>query len=176
MSTLWFREAKIDWRCSLWLLVSVAVVALDRITKLLVYDTFYTGEIRPITSFFSLVLTYNTGAAFSFLANAGGWQRIFFVVISIAACLLFLWLLLRGGSRLFSLSLALIIGGALGNLWDRLQLGRVIDFLLFHYQGWHYPAFNIADAAICVGAVLLIADGLMQRKRRILEDDDGAAT
>ncbi len=160
-----------EWRRATWLLVALAVIVLDRVTKLWVYETFYTGETRPITSFFSLILTFNTGAAFSFLANAGGWQRIFFVVISVAACLLFLWLLLRGGNKLFSFSLALIIGGALGNLWDRLQLGRVIDFLLFHYQGWSYPAFNVADAAITVGAVLLIADGLLQRKRRGSEED-----
>ncbi|MDR1529814.1 MAG: signal peptidase II [Burkholderiales bacterium] len=168
----WLQKRHIDWRRSFWLLVSVVVIVFDRITKFWVYETFYTGEIRPVTSFFSLVLTFNTGAAFSFLADAGGWQRIFFVVISVAACLLFFWLLLRGGSRLFSFSLVLIIGGALGNLWDRLQLGRVIDFLLFHYHNWHYPAFNVADAAITIGAILLIIDGLSQRKRRIFEDDD----
>lgn len=170
MTGSWLNITNIEWRRSTWLLIALAVVALDRVTKLWAYETFYTGEIRPITSFFSLILTFNTGAAFSFLAHAGGWQRIFFIVISVVACLLFLWLLLRGGSKLFSLSLALIIGGALGNLWDRLQLGRVIDFLLFHYQGWSYPAFNVADAAITIGAVLLIADGLRKRKHHAYGD------
>jgi signal peptidase II len=168
----WSKEARYEWRKGGWLLVSVLVIVLDRLTKLWVYETFYTGEVRPVTSFFSLILTFNTGAAFSFLAGAGGWQRSFFVVISVVACLAFSWLLLRGGSRWFSLGLALIIGGALGNLWDRVALGRVIDFLLFHYQHWSYPAFNIADSAIVVGAALLIADGLRQRKHAVYEDDE----
>ncbi len=168
----WTKAAHYDWRKSGWLLVSVLVIVLDRLTKLWVYETFYSGEVRPVTSFFSLILTFNTGAAFSFLAGAGGWQRTFFVVIGVVACLVFLWLLLRGGSRGFSLGLALIIGGALGNLWDRIALGRVIDFLLFHYQQWSYPAFNVADSAIIVGALLLIVDGLRQRKRAVYEDDE----
>ncbi|MCL2297871.1 MAG: signal peptidase II [Proteobacteria bacterium] len=166
----WSKDARYDWNKGWWLLISVLVVVFDRLTKLWVYETFYSGEIRPVTSFFSLILTFNTGAAFSFLAGAGGWQRPFFVVISVVACLAFSWLLLRGGSRRFSLGLVLIIGGALGNLWDRIAYGRVIDFLLFHYQQWSYPAFNIADSAIVVGAVLLFADGLRQRKYAVYED------
>jgi signal peptidase II len=114
--------------------------------------------------FFSLVLTFNTGAAFSFLAAASGWQRWFFAVIAAGASTLIVWLLRRGGSALYCLGLALILGGALGNLWDRLVLGHVVDFLLFHYRGWSYPAFNVADSAITVGAVLLIVDSFRARR------------
>jgi signal peptidase II len=167
----WAKNARYEWRKSGWLLASVLIVVLDRLTKLWIYETFYSGEVRPLTTFFSLILTFNTGAAFSFLAGAGGWQRSFFVVVSIVACLALLWLLLRGGSRWFSLGLALIVGGALGNLWDRIVFGRVIDFLLFHYQQWSYPAFNIADSAIVVGAALVIIDGIRQRKYAVHEDD-----
>ena len=116
-----------------------------------------------MTSFFSLVLTYNTGAAFSFLAGADGWQRWLFAAIAVAASLLIVWLLRRGGDALYCLGLALIMGGALGNLWDRLTLGKVVDFLLFHYERWSYPAFNVADSAITVGAALLIADSFRAR-------------
>ncbi|MDR2172704.1 MAG: signal peptidase II [Burkholderiales bacterium] len=168
----WSKGARYEWSKSWWLLVSVLVIALDRLTKLWVYETFYSGEVRPVTSFFSLILTFNTGAAFSFLAGAGGWQRPFFIVISIVVCLVLLWWLLRGGSRRLSLGLVLIIGGALGNLWDRIAYGRVIDFLLLHYQQWSYPAFNIADSAIVVGAVLLFADSMRQRKYAAYEDDE----
>ncbi|MDR2710233.1 MAG: signal peptidase II [Burkholderiales bacterium] len=168
----WSKAAHYEWRKSRWLLVSVLVIALDQLSKWWVVGTFYHGEVRPVTSFFSLILTFNTGAAFSFLAGAGGWQRSFFAIVSVVACLVFAWLLLRSGSRWFSLGLALIIGGALGNLWDRIALGKVTDFLLFHYQQWSYPAFNIADSAITVGAALLIVDGLRQRKRAVYEDDD----
>lgn len=168
----WSKDAHFDWRKGGWLLVSALVIVLDRLTKLWVFENFYSGEVRPITSFFSLILTFNSGAAFSFLAGAGGWQRTFFVIITVAVCLALLWLLLRGGGRQFSLALVLIIGGALGNLWDRIEMGRVIDFLLFHYQQWSYPAFNIADSAITIGAVLLILDGLRQRRRAVHEDDE----
>ncbi|MCL2309548.1 MAG: signal peptidase II [Proteobacteria bacterium] len=168
--TPWSKAARCDWRKGGWLLISALVIVLDRLTKLWVYETFYSGEVRPVTSFFSLILTFNTGAAFSFLANAGGWQRPLFIVISVAVCLVLSWLLLRSSSRWFSLGLVLIIGGALGNLWDRAAHGRVIDFLLFHYQQWSYPAFNIADSAIVVGVALLFADGLRQRKYAAYED------
>ena len=110
------------------------------------------GEDLPLTSFFSLVLAFNPGAAFSFLAGADGWQRWLFAVIAVAACGVMVWLLRRGGRALFCAGLALIIGGALGNLYDRLTLGHVVDFLLLHYRGWYYPAFNVADSAITVGA------------------------
>ena len=110
------------------------------------------------------MLAFNAGAAFSFLATADGWQRWLFMAIAFVACAFMLWLLKRGGSRLFCAAIALIIGGALGNLYDRVVIGRVVDFLLFHYHGWHYPAFNVADSAITVGAAALILESFRQRR------------
>jgi signal peptidase II len=149
------------WR---WLALSIAIVVADRVTKDLVAGALAPGEIRPYTSFFSLVLTYNTGAAFSFLADAQGWQRWLFTAIAIVAGVILAWLLRRGGSRLYLAGVALILGGAVGNLWDRLAIGRVVDFLLFHYERWAWPAFNVADSAITVGAALLILDSLRARR------------
>jgi signal peptidase II len=120
------------------------------------------GEVREVTGFFNLVLAYNRGAAFSFLSDAGGWQRGLFIAIAAAATALIVVLLARhAGERLFCAGLALILGGALGNLWDRVALGHVVDFLDFHAFGWHFWAFNLADSAITVGAGLLILDGLL---------------
>ncbi|MEP7205447.1 MAG: signal peptidase II [Casimicrobiaceae bacterium] len=152
-----------------WLGVSVAVVIADQLTKALVLATFQPGEFKVITAFFSLVLSFNTGAAFSFLAGAGGWQRWMFAGIAIAATGIITWLLRRGGNRWYCLGLALILGGALGNLWDRLAIGAVVDFLLFHYRDWYYPAFNVADSAITVGAALLIFDSFRQRRSTVRE-------
>ena len=135
-----------------WLLVSLVVIVLDQLTKDAVLATFQAGETKVVTSFFSLVLAFNTGAAFSFLADAAGWQRWLFTGIAVAAGVLLVFLLRRGGSVLFCLGLALILGGALGNLYDRVMLGKVVDFLLFHYAGWAWPAFNVADSAITGGA------------------------
>ena len=117
-----------------------------------------------MTPFFTLLLTYNTGAAFSFLAGHGGWQRWLFTGIAIAASVFLVWMLRRGGHRMLMCGLALILGGALGNLWDRLTEGRVTDFLLFHYAGWSWPAFNVADSAITVGAAMLILDSFRKDK------------
>src|SRR5262249_15397897 len=141
------------WR---WLVLSVAIIAVDQITKAMILGAFHPGEQRAITRFFSLALAFNAGAAFSFLAAADGWQGWMFALIAVVASGVILWLLRRGGSALFCCGLALILGGALGNLWDRLTIGKVVDFLLFHYSGWAYPAFNVADSAITVGAGLLI--------------------
>jgi len=149
------------WR---WLLLSAAVVALDLGTKAWVRAIFREGEEFPVTSFFSLVLAYNTGAAFSFLAGEGGWQRWFFIVVAVLASGFLVWMLRRGGNRMLCLGLALILGGALGNLWDRIMLGRVTDYLLFHYAGWSWPAFNVADSAITVGAACLILDSFRPRR------------
>jgi len=149
------------WR---WLFVSLAVVAIDQATKAMMIAYFVPGEQKPITSFFSLVLAFNSGAAFSMLASAEGWQRWLFAIVAAVAAVVIAWLIRRGGSVMYLLGLALIMGGALGNLWDRLMIGRVVDFLLFHYQGWAYPAFNAADSAITVGAALLILDSLRQRR------------
>ena len=147
-----------------WLWLSVLVVVADQFSKHLMLASFRPGEVLHLTFFMSLVLAFNPGAAFSFLAGADGWQRWLFAVIAMAACGVMLWLLRRGGSRLFVAALALIIGGALGNLYDRLTLGHVVDFLSFHYRGWYYPAFNVADSAITIGALLLIADSFRHRR------------
>jgi signal peptidase II len=147
-----------------WLWLSLAVIVADQATKAAMLATFRPGEERPFTEFFSLVLTFNTGAAFSFLASADGWQRWLFAAIAVGAAAVIAWLLRRGGTRLYCAGLALIAGGALGNLWDRLAIGKVVDFLLFHYAGWFYPAFNVADSAITVGAGLLIVDSFRQRR------------
>ncbi len=149
------------WR---WLAVSGAVILADQATKALILAVLHPGEQLGVTSFFSLALAFNPGAAFSFLAGGTGWQRWFFAAIALAASGVILWLLRRGGSRIYCLGLALILGGALGNLWDRLAIGTVVDFLLFHYAGWAYPAFNVADSAITVGAGLLIYDSLRAQR------------
>lgn len=148
-----------------WLALALVVIVLDQWTKQIVLDRFLPGESLYVTSFFNLVLAFNTGAAFSFLADAGGWQRMFFIGISLVATvviLYFLWTNPR--QKLFSCGLALILGGALGNLWDRVMLGHVVDFLLFHYAGWAWPAFNVADSAITCGAGAIILDSFVGTK------------
>ncbi len=152
------------WR---WLLVSLAVFAADQATKHAIAGMMMQGEIRPYTSFFSLVLAYNPGAAFSFLADAQGWQRWFFTAIAVGAGALLVHLLRRGGSAWYCCGIALILGGALGNLCDRLVIGKVVDFLLFHYQQWAWPAFNVADSAITLGAAALIVDSVRARRPRV---------
>lgn len=139
--------------------LSGIVIALDLLTKHWVQSVLTDGEQRPLTSFFNLVLFHNDGAAFSFLAGAGGWQRIFFSAVSIIASAVIIYLLRKhSNQKLFCLGLALILGGALGNLYDRLTLGYVVDFLYFHYQGYYWPAFNVADSAISCGVALLLWD------------------
>ncbi|MEO8302621.1 MAG: signal peptidase II [Betaproteobacteria bacterium] len=146
-----------------WLWVSAGVIAADQLTKALVLATIREGDGMAVTPFLTLVLTFNTGAAFSFLASAGGWQRWFFVAIAVIAAIVIVALLKRGGTTIYRIGLVLILGGALGNLYDRLMLGKVVDFLLFHYAGWAYPAFNVADSAITVGAVLVVLDTFRHR-------------
>jgi signal peptidase II len=147
-----------------WLWLSLAVVVLDFVTKQVVLAAFRPGEVLPVLPVFSLVLAFNPGAAFSFLAGASGWQRWLFTGIAVVASFVIVWLLRRGGSRLYCAGLALILGGALGNLWDRITIGQVVDFLLFHWREWSYPAFNVADSAITVGAALLIVDSFRMRR------------
>jgi signal peptidase II len=146
-----------------WLWLSASVIVIDQATKAAVLSGIREGDGFAVTPFLSLVLTFNAGAAFSFLATASGWQRWLFAAIAAAAAILIVALLRRGGSALYNAGLALILGGALGNLYDRLALGKVVDFLLFHYAGWAYPAFNVADSAITVGAALLIIDSFRRR-------------
>ena len=144
---------------TLWLGVAAIVVLLDQLSKVTLSQLIAYGQSEQITSFFNLVMVYNKGAAFSFLADQLGWQRYLFAGISAAASLLIIWMLKRHASqRLFCWALALILGGAIGNLIDRIAYGHVIDFLDVHVYGWHWPAFNIADSAITIGAVLFILD------------------
>jgi signal peptidase II len=161
------RGATTWWqRLAPWLALATIIVLADQLTKFVIERRFEFGDVRPVTGFFNLVLTYNKGAAFSFLADASGWQSRFFTVIGIAASLFIAYLLARhGAQRLFALSLALILGGAVGNVADRLLHGHVIDFLDFHWRGWHWPAFNLADSAIVCGAALLILDELLRLRR-----------
>ena len=145
---------------SRWLGLAAAVVVLDLATKAWISGAFRYGEVREVTPFFNLVLVHNTGAAFSFLADAGGWQRWFFVVVSTVISAVIVWMLSRPGqTRLAAAGLALVLGGALGNLYDRVTLGHVVDFVQLHAGGYFWPAFNLADSAICVGVALLLWDG-----------------
>lgn len=148
-----------------WAGVSAVIFAVDFVTKFYFENHFYLGESRPVTSFFNFVLAHNTGAAFSFLADHSGWQMYFFAAIAIIAVFICSRLIIRHASEnLFCLALALIMGGALGNLFDRIIYGYVIDFLDFYYGYWHWPAFNVADMAIVGGAGLLIVDSFFDRK------------
>ncbi|SDV49379.1 signal peptidase II [Chitinasiproducens palmae] len=149
-----------------WLGLALLAILIDQLTKVMIVRLFQYGESRPVTDFFSLVLVYNRGAAFSFLANAGGWQRWGFTALGLVAAVFICWLLRRHASqKVFCTALSLIMGGAIGNVIDRLVYGHVIDFLDVHWQHWHWPAFNVADSAITVGAVLLLVDE-MRRVRR----------
>ena len=149
-----------------WLGLAATIVAADQLSKVAIERVFSYGDVHPVTGFFNLVLTYNKGAAFSFLASASGWQKQFFIAIGLLASLAIVYLLARHGTqRLFSLALAMILGGAIGNVIDRIAHGHVIDFLDFHWRGWHWPAFNVADSAIVCGAALLILDELLRVRR-----------
>ena len=150
-----------------WLLLSLVVILTDQLTKVLVVRRFSLGErLAVIPEFFDLTLLYNRGAAFSFLASAGGWQRWFFIGIGVAAAGFILYLLWQHGSqRLFATGLALILGGAIGNIIDRIWHGQVVDFLLVYWKTFFWPAFNVADSAITLGAVLLILDELRRVRR-----------
>ena len=143
-----------------WLGLAVIWILLDQLTKVAISKTFVWGESRPITGFFNLVLAYNKGAAFSFLAAAGGWQRWFLTAVAVAVSVVVVfWLTrLKQSERILGVALGLVLGGGVGNLIDRVSLGYVVDFISWHYNDWYWPAFNIADSAICLGAVLLVWD------------------
>jgi signal peptidase II len=145
-----------------WLALAALIALADQASKHAISAILRIGEVREVTGFFNLVLAHNRGAAFSFLSDASGWQRALFIVIAVVATAVIVAMLARhSNERVFSAGLALILGGALGNLWDRISLGHVVDFLDFHALGWHFWAFNLADSAITVGAGLLILDGLL---------------
>ena len=149
-----------------WLGLALIILIADQFTKVLIVGYYQLGDSTQITSFFNLVRWHNTGAAFSFLAGASGWQRWFFTVIGLLAAVLIVWMLKsHAGQKLFAFALACILGGALGNVIDRILYGHVVDFLDFHWRGWHFPAFNIADSAITIGAVCLILDELLRVRR-----------
>jgi signal peptidase II len=149
-----------------WLALAVLIVIIDQATKYLVVQRMVVNQAVDITSFFNLVLVYNPGAAFSFLADHDGWQRGLFMAIAVIASVWIVYLLYRyPQQRLFALALTLILAGAVGNLIDRVSVGAVIDFLDFHAFGYHWPAFNVADSAISCGAVLLVYDALRPRSK-----------
>ncbi|PRC94865.1 signal peptidase II [Solimicrobium silvestre] len=150
-----------------WLGLAAIVILLDQLSKITIAKLFAYGESLAVTNFFNLTLVYNKGAAFSFLASESGWQRHLFTVIGISAALYIIYLLKNhNGQRLFCWALALILGGALGNVIDRVMYGHVIDFLDFYYANSHFPAFNLADSAICLGAGLFILDELRRVKNK----------
>lgn len=149
-----------------WLGLALAIFIADQFTKVLILGYYRLGDTTHVTSFFNIVRAHNTGAAFSFLAAASGWQRWFFTAIGIAAAGFIVWLLRsHAGQRLFSFALACVLGGAVGNVVDRLLHGYVVDFVQVHWHGWYFPAFNVADSAITVGAACLILDELLRVRR-----------
>jgi signal peptidase II len=156
-----------------WLALALLVIVLDQVTKTLVLQHFKFGDSTPVTSYFNLVRVHNTGAAFSFLADASGWQRWFFVGLGLVAAVFIVWMLRQHGRQtLFAFALVMILGGALGNVIDRLLHGYVVDFLQFHwdfleplFHGGYFPSFNVADSAITLGAICLIVDELRRVRR-----------
>jgi signal peptidase II len=154
-----------------WLAAAGLVIVLDQITKVAVLRTFTPGEGSQLTSFFNLVLVYNRGAAFSFLADAGGWQKWFFLALALGISAWIIGMLKKHADDLLqALALSLVLGGALGNVIDRVLYGAVVDFLDFHVAGWHWPAFNVADSAITVGAVLLVWEQLFAARQKKVKE------
>jgi len=149
-----------------WLALAALIVVADQVTKYAVVQYFAVNNTVAVTSFLNLLLVYNPGAAFSFLSDAAGWQRWFFVSIALIASAWIVYLLREyPNQRLFALALSLVLAGAVGNVIDRILFGAVVDFLDFHAYGWHWPAFNVADSAITCGALLLIWDALRPKEK-----------
>lgn len=165
-----FRESPGLW---FWLGLSSIVILLDQITKVMIVRGFRLGDVHPVTGFFDIVRVHNTGAAFSFLAQASGWQRWFFVVLGLAASAFIIWMIVKHpGQKLFCFAVTMIMGGALGNVIDRLVHGYVVDMLQFRFsllepifRGGYFPAFNLADSAITLGAICLIVDEVLRVRR-----------
>lgn len=155
----------------LWLIVTAVVIGLDWQSKQWVSEALVLYRPQEVFSWLNITLAHNYGAAFSFLSDAGGWQRWFFIVLaSVVSVVLLVWLIrLPRAEWPTALGLALILGGAIGNLVDRIRLGYVVDFIDVHYRGWHYPAFNVADSAITCGVILLLLDALILTRRRVVE-------
>lgn len=149
-----------------WLGLAFILLLADQFTKTLIVGFYQWGDSTYVTSFFNVVRVHNTGAAFSFLADAGGWQRWFFTGLGFVAAAVIIWMLrAHPGQKLFSFAMACILGGAIGNVIDRMVYGYVVDFLDFHWSGMHFPAFNIADCAISVGAACLILDEVLRVRK-----------
>jgi signal peptidase II len=149
-----------------WFLIAAAVVIADQLVKWIVLARFAPGERMDVTGFFNLVLVFNKGAAFSFLAGESGWQTPLLAAFALVASFIVSFLLIRNSQKpLFCTGLALILGGAIGNVIDRLRFGHVVDFVDLHAAGWHWPAFNVADSAITIGAILLIYEGFIHDER-----------
>jgi signal peptidase II len=150
----------------LWLGLAVVVVLLDQLSKTVILGIFQLNDSRSITSWFNLVRVHNTGAAFSFLAGASGWQRWFFVGLGTVASAFIVWMLKKHPTqKLFCFAVTMIMGGAIGNVIDRLLHGYVVDFIQVHYGGWYFPSFNLADSAITLGAICLILDEILRVRR-----------
>lgn len=159
------------------LVLALVVIVVDQVTKIGFDNLLAYGERLAVLPFFDFVLLYNRGAAFSFLAGADGWQRWFFTLLGVVAVPLLIWLIRRHREqRLFCTALALILGGAVGNVIDRVVYGHVVDFLLFHWNDWYFPAFNIADTAITVGAALMIYDEVWRARRKSPADSQEASS
>ncbi len=160
-----------------WLWLSFAVIVLDQLTKYVATDLLIYAEPVAVMPFFNLTLLHNTGAAFSFLSDAGGWQRWFFTLLAIGVSAgIIVWISrLESKQKWLAIALALIVGGALGNLWDRLYFGYVVDFIQIYYEQWYWPAFNIADSAISVGAVMLLIDGFFGQSAKSDGSDESSA-
>ena len=156
-------SAAIAWR---WWGLAISVSAVDQLTKLAVSTLMYYGESIPLTGFFNLVNVWNTGAAFSFLADAGGWQRYFFIVITLGVSIVLVVMLCKPRPRAEALGYSLVLGGALGNGFDRVVRSYVVDYLDFYWQRWHWPAFNIADIGITLGVSLLLLSTFNQADKQ----------
>ncbi len=149
-----------------WLGLALLIFLADQYTKTLILGYYQLGDSTTVTSFVNVVRVHNAGAAFSFLANASGWQRWFFTAIGLGAAVFIVWMLRQhAGQRLFAFAMACLLGGAVGNVVDRLMHGYVVDFIQLHYSGWYFPAFNVADAAITAGAIGMILDELLRVRR-----------
>jgi signal peptidase II len=149
-----------------WLGLAFIIILVDQFTKVLIVGYYHLGDSTYVTSFFNVVRAHNTGAAFSFLADASGWQRWFFTGLGVVAAAVIIWMLKsHAGQRLFGFALSCVLGGAIGNVIDRVLHGYVVDFLDFHSHGYHFPAFNVADSAISIGAACLILDEFLRVRR-----------
>jgi signal peptidase II len=149
-----------------WLGLALVVLLADQFTKVLIVSAYTLGDGFAVTSFFNIVRVHNEGAAFSFLASAGGWQRWFFTGLGVVAAAVMVWMLKKHpGQKLFGFAIACILGGAIGNVIDRVLYGYVVDFLDFHHAGIHFPAFNLADSGITLGAACLILDEVLRVRR-----------